>query len=257
MRQGGGLATGKAAALIKGLVVTAERTRRVAAQTRQRLAGTTPDGATRIVSLHDPDARPIVKGRLGKPVEFGYKAQLVDNDDGVNRRPQRRDRQPGRRPPARTGDQADQAADRAGTAGGHRRSWLRRGRRRRCPPRSRSPPHRSAHQRQADFCPPANREPTGLQEHGPMANRLRGSDQLRQTRLRACPNSPRRDRRRPNLVRSRSVRPQPRQDQRPARYLSDRPLRKRRPPPDLSRNPKSGRHRPGPSQPPMDYFRSK
>jgi IS5 family transposase len=35
------------------------------------------------VSLHDPDARPIVKGRLGKPVEFGYKAQLVDNDDGV------------------------------------------------------------------------------------------------------------------------------------------------------------------------------
>jgi hypothetical protein len=25
----------------------------------------------------------IAKGRLGKPVEFGYKAQLVDNDDGV------------------------------------------------------------------------------------------------------------------------------------------------------------------------------
>lgn len=36
-----------------------------------------------MVSLHDADARPIVKGRLGKPVEFGYKAQLVDNDDGV------------------------------------------------------------------------------------------------------------------------------------------------------------------------------
>ena len=37
-----------------------------------------PDGcvrpiATRLVSLHDPDARPIVKGRLGKPIEFGYK----------------------------------------------------------------------------------------------------------------------------------------------------------------------------------------
>ena len=42
-----------------------------------------PDGATRLVSLHDPDARPIRKGRLGKPVEFGYKAQVVDNDDGV------------------------------------------------------------------------------------------------------------------------------------------------------------------------------
>ena len=35
------------------------------------------------MSLHDPDARPIVKGRLGRPVEFGYKAQIVDNEDGV------------------------------------------------------------------------------------------------------------------------------------------------------------------------------
>jgi IS5 family transposase len=33
--------------------------------------------------LHDPDARPIAKGRLGKPVEFGYKAQILDNADGV------------------------------------------------------------------------------------------------------------------------------------------------------------------------------
>jgi transposase, IS5 family len=58
-------------------------TRRIAAQTRQRLAGITPHGASRRVSLHDRDARPIAKGRLGKPVEFGYKAQVVDNDDGV------------------------------------------------------------------------------------------------------------------------------------------------------------------------------
>lgn len=33
--------------------------------------------------MHDPDARPIAKGRLGKPVEFGYKAQVVDNVDGI------------------------------------------------------------------------------------------------------------------------------------------------------------------------------
>jgi IS5 family transposase len=58
-------------------------TRKIALQTRQRVAGMTPDGATRPVSLHDPDARPIAKGRLGKPVEFGYKAQLVDNEDGI------------------------------------------------------------------------------------------------------------------------------------------------------------------------------
>ena len=31
-----------------------------------------PDSSRRLVSLHDPDARPIRKGRLGKPVEFGY-----------------------------------------------------------------------------------------------------------------------------------------------------------------------------------------
>jgi transposase, IS5 family len=42
-----------------------------------------PESATRLVSLHDADARPIRKGRLGKPVEFGYKAQIIDNADGV------------------------------------------------------------------------------------------------------------------------------------------------------------------------------
>ncbi len=65
---------------LAGLVAAA---RQVAAQTRQRLAGQTPDGSTRRVSLHDADARPIAKGRLGKPVEFGHKAQLVEGDDGV------------------------------------------------------------------------------------------------------------------------------------------------------------------------------
>ncbi len=61
----------------------AERVQIVADQTRQRMSGTMPDGSNRLVSLHDPDARPIRKGRLGKPVEFGYKAQMVDNEDGV------------------------------------------------------------------------------------------------------------------------------------------------------------------------------
>jgi transposase, IS5 family len=60
-----------------------DATAKIAAQTRQRLAGITPDGASRRVSLHDGDARPIAKGRLGKPVEFGYKGQVTDNDDGV------------------------------------------------------------------------------------------------------------------------------------------------------------------------------
>jgi transposase, IS5 family len=59
------------------------RTKQVVAQARSRLAGVMPVSAHRLVSLHDADARPIRKGRLGKPVEFGYKAQIVDNADGV------------------------------------------------------------------------------------------------------------------------------------------------------------------------------
>ena len=58
-------------------------TRQIVAQARQRVAGQIPDGATRRVSLHDGDARPIAKGRLGRPVEFGHKAQVTDNDDGI------------------------------------------------------------------------------------------------------------------------------------------------------------------------------
>ena len=65
------------------LAVTIERTATIVAQVRTRLAGQMPDGATRLVSLHDPDARPIRKGRIDRPVEFGYKAQVSDNDDGI------------------------------------------------------------------------------------------------------------------------------------------------------------------------------
>ena len=48
-----------------------EATERIIEQTRTRLTGRTPNGATRVVSLHDTQARPIAKGRLGRPVEFG------------------------------------------------------------------------------------------------------------------------------------------------------------------------------------------
>jgi transposase, IS5 family len=74
---------GRLARAVGDLSELVKATRQIVTQTRQRLAGQTPDGATRRVSLHDPDARPIAKGRLGKPVEFGHKAQLVEGDDGV------------------------------------------------------------------------------------------------------------------------------------------------------------------------------
>jgi transposase, IS5 family len=74
---------GRLARALNDLTELLDATRQIVAQTRQRVAGHTPDGATRRVSLHDADARPIAKGRLGRPVEFGQKAQVVDNDDGI------------------------------------------------------------------------------------------------------------------------------------------------------------------------------
>jgi IS5 family transposase len=78
-----GRARGRLRRAVNELTTVLGRTERVITQTRQRLAGNKPDSATRIVSLHDPDAHPIVKGGLGKPVEFGYKAHVLDNEDGL------------------------------------------------------------------------------------------------------------------------------------------------------------------------------
>ena len=74
---------GRLARAVTDLTELMDATRQIAAQTRQRMAGTTPDRATRRVSLYESDARPIAKGRLGKPVEFGSKAHVCDNDDGI------------------------------------------------------------------------------------------------------------------------------------------------------------------------------
>jgi IS5 family transposase len=83
LRRVSGQTRGRLRRAINDLDTIVARTQRVVAQTRSRLAGVMPESNTRLVSLHDTDARPIRKGRLGKPVEFGYKAQLVDNADGV------------------------------------------------------------------------------------------------------------------------------------------------------------------------------
>jgi IS5 family transposase len=78
-----GLVRGRLRRALDELAVTIERTAKIVTQTRTRLGGQTPCSATRLVSLHDPDARPIRKGRIDRPVEFGYKAQVTDNDDGI------------------------------------------------------------------------------------------------------------------------------------------------------------------------------
>jgi len=53
-----------------------ERCERVAGQIRARLQG--EQISDRLVSLADPDARPIRKGKQGKPTEFGYVVQIAE-----------------------------------------------------------------------------------------------------------------------------------------------------------------------------------
>ncbi|OGS22552.1 MAG: hypothetical protein A2252_02960 [Elusimicrobia bacterium RIFOXYA2_FULL_39_19] len=59
---------------------TASITQQVAAQSLERMDGIKPQ--YRIVSIHDPEARPIVKGKLDKPVQFGRIAAIVQDESG-------------------------------------------------------------------------------------------------------------------------------------------------------------------------------
>ena len=70
----------KAAARLEEL---ADRCEKVARQIEQRVAG--EPITDRIVSLSDPDARPIRKGKLGKPNEFGYVTQLAEVTENTRR----------------------------------------------------------------------------------------------------------------------------------------------------------------------------
>ena len=69
----GAMAKLKAATQLEEL---ADRCEKVSRQIKLRVAGEPiPD---RLVSLSDPDARPIRKGKLGKPNEFGYVTQIAE-----------------------------------------------------------------------------------------------------------------------------------------------------------------------------------
>jgi IS5 family transposase len=70
----------KAAAQLEEL---ADRCEKVARQIQQRVAG--EPIKDRLVSLADPDARPIRKGKLGKLNEFGYVNQLAEVTENTKR----------------------------------------------------------------------------------------------------------------------------------------------------------------------------
>jgi IS5 family transposase len=72
---------GRLGRLVGDLEQTLAGTRRLLEQTDRRLAGcrTIPD---RMVSLADPDARPIRKGKPQHPTQFGYTALVVEDERG-------------------------------------------------------------------------------------------------------------------------------------------------------------------------------
>jgi transposase, IS5 family len=61
----------------------ADRAEKVSRQINQRLAG--EKITDRLVSLADPDARPIGKGKLGKRYEFGYVFQIAEITENTRR----------------------------------------------------------------------------------------------------------------------------------------------------------------------------
>jgi len=72
---------GRLGRLVGELEETIGHTGRLLAQTDQRLAGNRVI-ADRLVSLSDPDARPIRKGKPGRPTEFGYTLLVAEEERG-------------------------------------------------------------------------------------------------------------------------------------------------------------------------------
>jgi IS5 family transposase len=72
---------GRLGRLVGDLAETIAATERLLAQTDQRLAGNRVI-ADRLVSLTDPDARPIRKGRPRHPTQFGYSLLLAEDERG-------------------------------------------------------------------------------------------------------------------------------------------------------------------------------
>jgi len=226
LRRRGEGASGKAVRLVAELERTAARVEQTAAQTRLRLSGQTPDGSTRVVSLHDADARPIAKGRLGKPVEFGYKAQVADNVDGVvldylvvkGNPPdapmlvpavERIRARFGRAPKAVTADRGyGEASVDAGLEGPRREA--------RCHPS----------QRPSRCRPPEGAAGTGVHQTRQVAHWIRGADLLSQTRLRLAAHAPRRHWGSRDLVRLGRAGPQLRQGLHPHRSHRDQAHRR-------------------------------
>jgi IS5 family transposase len=183
----------KAAGVLEDM---ADRCEKVVSHIKQRVAGQSIKD--RIVSLSDPDARPIRKGKLGKPTEFGYVTQLAEVTEHTRRGARglilpalHTGRQPGREHAAAPDDRRTElAGDLA--AGSRAGRWVHG---RADHDRVRGAPARTGVHR----WPPA----TWLQTHptpaAALPNRRRRADQSPQTPLWDGPQPPQRPRRTADL----------------------------------------------------------
>jgi transposase, IS5 family len=74
---------GRLGRAVRELETTITRTQQLLGQARQPWPARCPRGPAGWSVCTTPDARPIRKGRIARPVEFGYKAQVLDNPDGI------------------------------------------------------------------------------------------------------------------------------------------------------------------------------
>ena len=184
----GAAAKRRAASRLEELADLCEK---VATQIRQRVAGAPiPD---RLVSIADPDARPIRKGKLGKPNEFGYVSQICEVTEytrrgarGVIVPASTRLGEPGRGHAAPGHDQrADPPRDPTSRDRAGRR--VQPGPDPPSTPRTRAGARAGVHRR-----PPATRQPTHPATVAALPNRGRRPHQPPQTRLRNEPIPPQR-----------------------------------------------------------------
>jgi transposase, IS5 family len=82
-RRAAGRGSARKRTAARQLTELADRCEKVASQIRRRVKG--EPIADRLVSIADPDARPIRKGKLGKPNEFGYVSQICEITEHTRR----------------------------------------------------------------------------------------------------------------------------------------------------------------------------
>jgi IS5 family transposase len=222
LRHATGRRKGRLRRALDELTTTIERTAAVVTQTRTRLAGEVPGRG-------DAAGQPARSGRPPDPQGPARAARRVRLQSPARRqrgrchpRPHRRRRRPTRRADARPRDRADRPAQRPCPARGHRRPRLRRSECRDRPARPRRALRRHPPEGETQRRPPRHRTPASVPQTHQVAHRIRRTHQLRQTQLRLEPHPTDRHRGRPDLVRTRRVRPQPRQDRSPRRLTRPR-----------------------------------